>query len=377
MLITIVADTKKELDYKFDALKKRIEGQSMKIRRADFMMEECFDSCLLPLAKINKELAKKSHRNQCVTKALRAAKKHGYVEVFMRDESRYVRISPDGLKYIRSTQKDALDVDKRAAMKRRIKGEQGRLTRVETTLCMCRAAGIQPAKEASIKLIDVLDPEQDAAQTFMNDFFYDKGLLFLSDEISATIKTSTTMGEEYTLGQSRLVGIVINRTGISFLYCTLDKLMRWVVSYEQRRVSAVMELLKSSSLAATDEDFATICNMSPKCIVIGKTCAIVPKIITGDKYGKAIDSTDIIKMLRQVIKEEPTYKKGNYIATARIAQHYPTAVKNAGIVLQNLLKEGMPGLEDTDERNLWLCKNCRTFSTVQEAVSFLESLKCE
>lgn len=83
------------------------------------------------------------------------------------------------------------------------------------------------------------------------------------------------------------------------------------------------------------------------------------------------------QMLRQVIKEEPTYKKGNYTATARIAQHYPTAVKNAGIVLQNLLKEGMPGLEDTDERNLWLCKNCRTFSTVQEAISFLESLKCE
>lgn len=83
------------------------------------------------------------------------------------------------------------------------------------------------------------------------------------------------------------------------------------------------------------------------------------------------------QMLRQVIKEEPTYKKRNYIATARIAQHYPTAVKNAGIVLQNLLKEGMPGLEDTDERNLWLCKNCRTFSTVQEAISFLESLKCE
>lgn len=83
------------------------------------------------------------------------------------------------------------------------------------------------------------------------------------------------------------------------------------------------------------------------------------------------------QMLRQVIKEEPTYKKGNYTTTARIAQHYPTAVKNAGIVLQNLLKEGMPGLEDTDERNFWLCKNCRTFSTVQEAITFLESLKSE
>ena len=94
------------------------------------------------------------------------------------------------------------------------------------------------------------------------------------------------------------------------------------------------------------------------------------------KTGTAL-YLDSRQVLRQVIKEEPTYKKGNYIATARIAQHYPTAVKNAGIVLQNLLKEGMPGLEDTDERNLWLCKNCRTFSTVQEAVSFLESLKCE
>ena len=234
-----------------------------------------------------------------------------------------MRISPNGLKYIRNTQKDALDVDKRAAMKRRIKGEQGRLTRVETTLCMCRATGIQPAKEAGIKLIDVLNPEQDASQSFMSDFFYDKGLLFLSDEISATIKASSTMGEEYTLGQSRLVGIVINRTGISFLYCTLDKLMRWVVSYEQRRVSAVMELLKSSSLAATDEDFTTVCSMPPKCIVIGKTCAMVPKIITGDKYGKAIDSADIIKThnatrLLTLTNLEQVYKYSYFVPTSSI-----------------------------------------------------------
>lgn len=33
-----------------------------------------------------------------------------------------------------------------------------------------------------------------------------------------------------------------------------------------------------------------------------------------------------------------------------------------------------PGLEDTDERNRWLCTKCKTFSTVQEAIIFLESL---
>lgn len=50
-------------------------------------------------------------------------------------------------------------------------------------------------------------------------------------------------------------------------------------------------------------------------------------------------------------------------------------MKNATIVLQNLLQEGMPGLEDTDERNRWLCTKCKTFSTVQEAIVFLEGLQ--
>ena len=35
----------------------------------------------------------------------------------------------------------------------------------------------------------------------------------------------------------------------------------------------------------------------------------------------------------------------------------------------------MPGMEDTDERNEWLCKNCRTFSNVQEAINYLEGLR--
>lgn len=72
---------------------------------------------------------------------------------------------------------------------------------------------------------------------------------------------------------------------------------------------------------------------------------------------------------------EPTYRKGNYDATARIAQNHPTAVKNATTVLQTLLQEGIPCLEDTDERNRWLCTKCKTFSTVQEAIVFLEGLQ--
>ena len=81
------------------------------------------------------------------------------------------------------------------------------------------------------------------------------------------------------------------------------------------------------------------------------------------------------RMKAEVVKQEPLYEKGDYDSTARIAANYSTAVVNAAQTVKNLLSEGLPGLEDTDERNQWLYKNCLTFSTVHEAINFLESLK--
>lgn len=80
------------------------------------------------------------------------------------------------------------------------------------------------------------------------------------------------------------------------------------------------------------------------------------------------------KMISDLIMQEPTYVKGDFVATAKIAERYPTAVTNAEKTMKNLLPDGLPGLEDTDERNKWLCKNCKTFSNVYEAINYLESL---
>lgn len=63
MVITVVADSVDELEYKYDNLEKRVKGQGMKIRRANFMMEECFESALLPLCKLNKDIKRKAQRN--------------------------------------------------------------------------------------------------------------------------------------------------------------------------------------------------------------------------------------------------------------------------------------------------------------------------
>lgn len=80
------------------------------------------------------------------------------------------------------------------------------------------------------------------------------------------------------------------------------------------------------------------------------------------------------RVIAELKSEEPLYVKGNREATRKIAKDYPVAVKNSKRTVKNLLDEGMPGLEDTDARNEWLCRNCKTFSNVYEAIEFLESL---
>lgn len=81
------------------------------------------------------------------------------------------------------------------------------------------------------------------------------------------------------------------------------------------------------------------------------------------------------RVMGHLLSKEPNYQKGNADVTARIARNYPTAVVNAKKTVSNLLQDGLPGLEDTDERNRWLCQKCLTFSNVYEAIDFLTSLK--
>lgn len=80
-------------------------------------------------------------------------------------------------------------------------------------------------------------------------------------------------------------------------------------------------------------------------------------------------------IMDRLCQKEPEYQKGDTDITARIARNYPTAVVNAKHILSLLQSQGLPDLEDTDERNRWLCQKCLTFSTVFEAIEFLSTLQ--
>ena len=58
-----------------------------------------------------------------------------------------------------------------------------------------------------------------------------------------------------------------------------------------------------------------------------------------------------------------------------IPKKYLEAVANAKSVLDDLLQEGLPEIDDTDTRNRWLYSCSKTFSTAFEAIEFLETLK--
>ena len=63
------------------------------------------------------------------------------------------------------------------------------------------------------------------------------------------------------------------------------------------------------------------------------------------KYAPDIESpADKQRVLREVKSRVKTYEKGDYPATAQIAEKYPDAVKNAKSVLNDLLQEGLPEL---------------------------------
>lgn len=81
------------------------------------------------------------------------------------------------------------------------------------------------------------------------------------------------------------------------------------------------------------------------------------------------------RVIEHLLSKEPNYQKGDTAITARIAQNYPKAVIHSKQTVLNLLSQGLPGLEDTDERNRWLCQKYLTFSNVYEAIEFLTSLQ--
>lgn len=86
------------------------------------------------------------------------------------------------------------------------------------------------------------------------------------------------------------------------------------------------------------------------------------------------DKDNARRRIQQLI---PGYEKGDHATIWQIAPRWPEAVQRGEEVLARLAAVGMPpvGPKNSDERDAWLHRNEYTFTTVQEAIRFLESLR--
>ena len=80
------------------------------------------------------------------------------------------------------------------------------------------------------------------------------------------------------------------------------------------------------------------------------------------------------KIIRALKTKEPTYKKGDACSTEKIAKNYHKAMEYSGQIIALLEQDGLPSVDDSDNRNKWLFEKCKTFSNVHEAIAFLENI---
>lgn len=92
-----------------------------------------------------------------------------------------------------------------------------------------------------------------------------------------------------------------------------------------------------------------------------------------EKTARAIATpADKERILLELKKKEPSYKKGDYQSTSAIASNYPIAIENGKWTLERLKIDGLP--EDKEQRDRWLFCGEHTFTTVHEALSMLLEL---
>ncbi len=60
------------------------------------------------------------------------------------------------------------------------------------------------------------------------------------------------------------------------------------------------------------------------------------------------------RMETKLKTKEPSYKKGDEDSIFKIAERYETALKNGAKSLSRLTQDGLPSIEETDDRNQWL-----------------------
>lgn len=111
-------------------------------------------------------------------------------------------------------------------------------------------------------------------------------------------------------------------------------------------------------------------------LLMTKACIEYWLLLHYKKTNPDIETPEDKLRIKHLLKKyEAAYEKGDKSSTYSIASNYQTAISNSKQIFKDLLLQGIPTLDDSDERNEWLYSCSKTFSTVHEAIEYLQSLQ--
>lgn len=206
-------------------------------------------------------------------RAYRGACEKGYIEKFTEKNTCRIRLTTRGKQRLKES---GIDLDSKKRKKALLKTDgfyKERIERIDMAANMMKSAGIETGE-----FKDFLEGKTDLTE----NWFYS------SADIAAAIKQKKIRGEEVTKNESRYVGIATINGKVAIVYNTLGRLMRILEPVERERQRGLQRVIKE--ITGSDIDIVNL--------VIGRSSMMIPKIITGDKYGRTC-STEAAGYLKE------------------------------------------------------------------------------
>lgn len=206
----------------------------------------------------------------------------GYITAEKYKRIIHVEISESGKKALTELYREdeeksqQLKEEKNSATKKRQKKRKKLVVDVEA-LCLANGFRVRPTEKP---LLSDLFGQQ--AETLRGEFCaaVDDGLYYSTKEIRAAYMK--VLGKNEIANWTRLVGICFYKDNISFLYAVDKSLIKWMPTNESRSVEFILNFLKSSPIIPSVVSF----NGHPKCIICGEGMSMIPKLVTGRKWGR-------------------------------------------------------------------------------------------
>ncbi len=205
-----------------------------------------------------------------------------YIQLTRKNQLNHISITPKGVKAIGEKQSNNdIKKERNKALPKTPK-EQKRAALVNDVLALCEANGIATSAKPPFDTLFAQPAPEQQKKDFVNHL--KDGLFYSTGEIRTARRT--LRGENDISNLSRLIGVIFKGTQIRFLYSINDKLILWVPSNEERVISTIIGFLKSSPIISEFMEFPS----RPTCIVCGKGYTMIPKIVTGRKWGRIDES---------------------------------------------------------------------------------------